>query len=239
MSLTLITLNHSVMPNFWQPCLSRLENHNSLIKFYEINICDYWSKNSTFDWWIQLDDLLNQESPTHLVIIAADLGAVLLKSWLEENQKLASEVSIDAIFLDSPSFEDWLEIRYTEELSQMDRAQYVKHLQNNMQKQGAPEEWMQALSLHANFLKALIVRIHEILEQRSDESLWLPRLESWHEIISVTPPIPLGFIHNESQKNIANWLTKEFVFSQNHAIPSTETATKIQTILFNILSDIN
>lgn len=239
MSLTLITLNHSVLPNFWHTCLNGLQNQNHLIKYFDLNICDFWNTYSNFDYWTRIDYLISEENPTHLVFLAADLGTILLKSWLENNQKLASQFSIDAIFIDSPSFEDWIDTRYTKELSEMDRATYIEHLQKSMRNKAAPEELIQALPAQANFLKALIVQVHKILEQKSDDNLWLPRLESWHELKSVSPPLASGASQNEASKNIPNWMTTDFIFSKTNIKPSMETATKIQTLLLNILRDMN
>lgn len=236
MTLTLVTINHTIYADYWSECIHKIDS-DDLISIHEINLNDFWSTNSHFDWDSELQNLI-QSSPCHrLLIIASNFGAIFLKHWLKNNQDFLTDLPTYAIFIDSPPLEQWLTTNPLDKLVQMDRASYADHFLNLLKEQSAPQKWIDRVLSEVNYLKAEVMEVYRIFQSYQDHQLWIPRLETWHEIESVSTPVPVGLSRKVSRRNIPGWYLRDFFAPKLAAVPTTDLSIQIQHIIANNICD--
>tara|TARA_B100000674_G_scaffold497307_1_gene530554 strand:- start:2912 stop:3625 length:714 start_codon:yes stop_codon:yes gene_type:complete len=234
MPITLVPINHSSNPNYWDPCLKKISAENT-IAYSQINLEELWETNSNFIWDTDLIELAQKKQTNKLVLIAYGCGALLLKFWLKNNQSFVAKTPVHAIFIDSPPISSWQNNNPLEKYIKMDRAAYSKEILEILETQSASKDWIQSIPLKTNYLKSLLLEVYSKTQLLDDSKPLVPLLEEWHEINSVALPMSSGTILKQRHLSLKNWISLYLVAPNLPLFPTSNLTPSLQRIIAKIL----
>ena len=234
MSVSLVALNHSSHFEYWASCINQI-GLGSEINYSEINLLELWEVNSSFNWDEEIHSIIDEQKTETLIILAYGCGAFLLQKWLKNNQHFVSKLKVHAILIDSPPLSSWQNDNPLEDLIKMDRSTYKNKVLETLAEQSAPKEWIQSITSNTNYLKSLLIEIHQKTQTINDDEPLVPLLEEWHEIRSMSLPTSSANILKKQRKSLPTWHTIELLGPNLPLFPIPNLTPHIQRIITDIL----
>tara|TARA_Y100000589_G_scaffold158590_1_gene150963 strand:+ start:2624 stop:3340 length:717 start_codon:yes stop_codon:yes gene_type:complete len=234
MSITLVAINHSSNPKYWDPCLKQISKESN-ISYSQINLEQIWETTSNFNWDNHLLEIVQKNKTNKLVLITFGCGTLLLKYWLKLNQAFVAKTRLHAIFIDSPPLGSWQNDNPLEKYIKMDRATYATEVTQILRSQSASEEWILSLPSKANYLKSLLLEVYGKTQLLDDNQPLVPLLEEWHELNSVSLPVSPGSTLKLRRVSLENWLSLGLIAPSLPLFPTANLTINLQRLLANIL----